>query len=309
MDIFKNVIISNSNKEVNNQNEIKENLCKKELIEEHQSSETDSGRSSAHGDKEIYSTNREATQNEYNDVKMSMNHHQQQSKSTNVKTYPEVGTGLKVNKYSDREKFNSLPNKKYTKQNNVIGGIADAKIEKVERLIQQPVKLHVVRRRGDMLRKRDLKRRNTIDVNLIDLQKAKENLESKTLQIDKSKSTNFIDKLGKLSLFDYNRKLIDTSTNNGQSMPDLITAKPTTLPNLKIRRQQAIENVHRSENDISYRSTAVVQKGPEFIVKSHLPAKEIDITDLKVHLKIHAHKMGSKIVLNCFIYLFAVSTS
>lgn len=77
------------------------------------------------------------------------------------------------------------------------------------------------------------------------------------------------------------------------SSADLNNIKFATLPNLRVRRRQRIVSTEVLDcSSDSLNSTIAMHndpcKGPEFIAKSSLPAKHIDITDIKVvnHIKL-----------------------
>lgn len=177
---------------------------------------------------------------------------------------------------------------------NVIGhnALSDVEIEK------KPVgaALQVIRRKDAILRRKNMQRRNTIDVNCSDMLKASN--EQFKYGLGAAKSTNCLEKVGTNDSYDFGAVV------NGSSMPgtipiliyilnveligtrifhtDLSKAnKFHTLPNLRVRRGSRI--VIGSSDDASLNNNVSIQsKGPEFILNSSLPCQEIDITDAKV---------------------------
>lgn len=167
---------------------------------------------------------------------------------------------LKIERKLENNKFSTLPLQKHS----TIGYRIDDQLKQEV----QPQQLNVVRKRRDeilKIKRRDV-RRNTIDVNQLDLIKAK----------DTSKSINSIDKIDQQ--LDFHRRIDELSFNtnlNGASMPELDKIKTATLTNIKIRRQQQFVSTERLEDPVR-------SNGPEFIVKSSYAPKQIDITDFKV---------------------------
>lgn len=164
---------------------------------------------------------------------------------------------LKIERKLETNKFSTLPLQKHSTIGYKINDGLNQEI--------QPQQLNVVRRRRDeilKIKRRDV-RRNTIDVNQLDLIKTK----------DTSKSINSIDKIDQN--YDFNRKIdeINFNTNfNGISMPELDKIKTATQ--IKIRRQQQFVSTERLEDPVKL-------NGPEFILKSSYAPKQIDITDFK----------------------------
>lgn len=165
---------------------------------------------------------------------------------------------LKIERKLENNKFSTLPLQKHSTIGYKINDGINQEI--------QPQQLNVVRKRRDeilKIKRRDV-RRNTIDVNQLDLIKTK----------DTSKSINSIDKIDQN--YDFNRKIDQINFNtNGLSMPELDKIKTATLTNIKIRRQQQFASTERLEDPVR-------SNGPEFIVKSSNSPKQIDITDFKV---------------------------
>lgn len=180
---------------------------------------------------------------------------------------------------------------------NVIGHSepSDAEMEKKP----AGAALQVIRRKDAILRRRNMQRRNTIDVNCSDMLKATANGHFE-YGFGAAKSTNCLDKVGAKDSYEFGAVL------NGTSMPgtifinidsdviefnrifllraDLSKAnKFHTLPNLRVRRGSRI--VIGSSDDGSLKNISVQSKGPEFILNSSLPCQEIDITDAKVKLR------------------------
>lgn len=178
---------------------------------------------------------------------------------------------LKIERKLENNKFSTLPLQKHS----TIG----YKINDGINQENQPQQLNVVRKRRDeilKIKRRDV-RRNTIDVNQLDLIKTK----------DTSKSFNSIDKIDQN--YDFNRKIDEISFNtnlNAASMSDLDKIKTATLTNIKIRRQQQFVSTERLGDPVA-------SNGPEFIVKSSYSPKQIDITDFKVFLVFY-NNLGPK---------------
>lgn len=176
---------------------------------------------------------------------------------------------------------------------NVIGhnALSDVEIEKKP----AGAALQVIRRKDAILRRKNMQRRNTIDVNCSDMLKASNDFK---YGFGAAKSTNCLEKIGTNDPYDFGAGL------NGSSMPGTISIfihilnvefirtrfsltdlskanKFHTLPNLRVRRGSRI--VIGSSDDASVNNNVSIQsKGPEFILNSSLPCQEIDITDAKV---------------------------
>lgn len=152
--------------------------------------------------------------------------------------------------------------------------------------------LQVIKRRDVILKRKNMFRRNTIDLNHLDVYKAnQQNLHeygdsNMKFMLNASKSTNYIDKV--------DDPLASKPFNlNNNSMPDL-TKEPkkfATLPNLRVRRPSRIilnennssDDDDNNDGDDSEQSIASIKaKVPEFIANSSKPYQEIDITDSKV---------------------------
>lgn len=156
-----------------------------------QKSDTDSGRSSAHGDKELQSKGR-----------------------IDIKT-----TGqLRVTRCTEEKLkilFKSKPSDIHISQKNLLTD----EVKEAEQYAQPTGRLQVMRRRDAILKRRNMHRRNTIDVNLCDMQKAAahQQLDYK-LNGTTSKSTNCIDKIDAFESDTFSNR-IDAMNFNGTSMP------------------------------------------------------------------------------------------
>lgn len=135
--------------------------------------------------------------------------------------------------------------------------------------VKDPAKKHpIVRRINEAARKRE-SRRNTIDVTAKDLQAAQA-----TLQKEFSKSvTNVMEFARQIDALAFDGK-------GGASLPDLSTQQLYVLPMLKVRRHQSIrDDINRV---MPPNENAAAVKGPEFIVNSSLPPKQLDLSEPKV---------------------------
>lgn len=153
-------------------------------------SDTDSGRSSTHGDKEFLASGRV----------------EHITKSVNQ---------LKVTRCTEEKLkllFNSRPSDQRLNEKN-------SSDEAKEREPFSTNRLQVVRRKDAILKRRNMHRRNTIDVNLHDMQKAVacQQFENK-LNPNASKSTNCIDKIDTFPAANFANR-IDAFNSNGASMP------------------------------------------------------------------------------------------
>lgn len=157
--------------------------------DEHKS-DTDSGRSSAHGDKDL------------------------QPQAIKEVATKNVGQ-LKVTRCTEEKLkilFNSKP---------INPKIIEKQCEEVKHQLEpfQTGRLQVIRRKDAILKRRNMHRRNTIDVNLYDMQKAAENRNlDDNINGTSSKSTNCIDKIDAFESNGFANK-IDCMNFNGTSMP------------------------------------------------------------------------------------------
>ncbi|KAJ6638105.1 Tyrosine-protein phosphatase non-receptor type 13 [Pseudolycoriella hygida] len=213
-------------------------------------SDTDSGNSSAQGDRDIYAI---------------YNHESDRKIQTSEKR------ALKVSRASTDDYKHAIdaPFIKF----NAIGCPMPSEME--EKPLEPSKRLQVTRRRDEILKRRNRSRRNTIAVNLLDV--TKDNLSHTNDSWDgyESKSSNCIDKIGDIEENGLAKKINDMK--NGSSMPELNGTKFSTLPNLKVRRTKEI----LSSNENINHSLIIKSKGPEFIANSSLSPRAIDITDTK----------------------------
>lgn len=184
-------------------------------------------------------------------------------------------------KYSDdrSDSDSSRCNKEYNISNSRIGA-KNEELEICKSPDLQPNHLQVVRRRNKSRRRCDERRRNTIDVNFYDMQKAKDyhSVENK-LNTNASKSTNYLDK---------------------------IDVFPPISSCHGVRRRSRI--VIDSTSSDEEKSASNKAKGPEFILNSSLPPQNIDISDKKVCISsslicfCHIHSLNL-FVLYCSLIL------
>lgn len=224
-------------------------------LDDHKS-DTDSGRSSTHGDKEYIPSG-------------GIDHIFKSTNHLKVTRCTEEKLKLLFNSRPSDQRLNERCSSDETKEPEPFAAN----------------RLQVVRRKDAILKRRNMHRRNTIDINLHDMHKAIEyqQFENK-LNGNASKSTNCIDKINAFPASNFANR-IDALNLNGASMPDLSTAKKfATLPGLRIRRHSRIVVGNNSSDDenTSSSSAKAKAKGPEFILNSSLPSQEIDISDAKV---------------------------
>lgn len=161
--------------------------------------------------------------------------------------------------------------------------------------------LQVVRRK----RRRETFRRNTIDVNRLDLDQAQQRLKlpggggngSSLDLMHVSKSTNCIDKLLLDERNEFHRKIEEMTFQGGQSLPDLTTDKLMGKATSTMERRMPKLTVKRATDDPvgglkirkcvstdDFRMQANCGRrrpdtftGPDFIMKSFVPPKQIDL--------------------------------
>lgn len=152
--------------------------------------------------------------------------------------------------------------------------------------------LQVVRRK----RRRETFRRNTIDVNRMDLDQAQQRLKCPEDMLNVSKSTNCIDKLLLDERNEFHRKIEEMTFQGGNSLPDLTTDKimgkaTSTMerePKLTVKRQSDAMTVGLkirkcvSTDDFRMQANCGRKRpeftGPDFIMKSFVPPKQIDLS-------------------------------
>lgn len=127
-------------------------------------------------------------------------------------------------------------------------------------------KLQVVRRRDIILKKRNISRRNTIDLNQRDFKRAQQrSVDTDTEEFEGSKSATHLDRIKPFVMAAHQHLA------NRSSMPELDQLKAATLP-LRVRRNR--------NHEIAEIQMARA-KGPEFILNAGLPVKQLDVTDSK----------------------------
>lgn len=152
--------------------------------------------------------------------------------------------------------------------------------------------LQVVRRK----RRRETFRRNTIDVNRIDLDEAQARLlltrNSLADPMNVSKSTNCIDKLLMEERNEFHRKIEEMTFQGGTSLPDLSTVKilgPEHKTRLTVKRQQEPIcglKIRKCVSTDDFRLQANCGRGrpdftgPDFMIKAFAMPKQIDLTSL-----------------------------
>lgn len=155
--------------------------------------------------------------------------------------------------------------------------------------------LQVVRRK----RRRETFRRNTIDVNRIDLDQAQLRMKlpsstSMDALLNVSKSTNCIDKLLMEERNEFHRKIEEMSFQGGASLPDLTTGRimgknPTAEPmKLRVKRSQTDPvcdlKIRKCVSTDDFRMQVNCGRrrpeftGPDFIMKSFVTPKQIDLS-------------------------------
>lgn len=163
--------------------------------------------------------------------------------------------------------------------------------------------LQVIRRK----RRRETFRRNTIDVNRLELQQAEERLLPKINNnvMNISKSTNCIDKLLIQEKNEFHKKIEEMTFCGGISLPDLstdqklfednnaklIVRRDNDLLNKKLRNFVSVDNF---ANTSGLMKEIKLDTGPDFIVKSFVAPKQIDLSDEKCLNK----KMVNVLLLN-----------
>lgn len=156
-----------------------------------QKSDTDSGRSSIHGEKEP-------------------------SPKTIAQPSKPISQ-LKVTRCTD-EKLKALVQSEHQKV-NIIGNDEHVvnEVKTIEPLAGTTGRLQVIRRKDAILRRRNMHRRNTIDVNQFDMQRAS-TCANFGYNFNASKSTNCLDNVGAQSSYGFQQR-IDQMNLNGTSMP------------------------------------------------------------------------------------------
>lgn len=178
---------------------IKTKCYNKMLNKEEHKSDTDSGRSSAHGDKDLIGPIiKEIPAKPIGKLKVSR--------------CTEEKLKILTQSHVDVRKFNAagMP---FNGENVNGGNIAEPTFGQG--------RLQVIRRKDAILKRRHMNRRNTIDVNLFDMKKAAESAnfgENLKMNYNASKSTNCLDKLGGPHSSEFANR-IDQLNLNGSSMP------------------------------------------------------------------------------------------
>lgn len=148
--------------------------------------------------------------------------------------------------------------------------------------------LQVVRRK----RRRETFRRNTIDVNRLDLDDAQRRLSRPNMELmNVSKSTNCIDKLLMEERNEFHRKIEEMTFPGGNSLPDLSSDKILCTGDTKLTVKRQTDPVNGglkirkcvSTDDFRMQVTSGRRPeftGPDFIMKSFVPPKQIDLSAL-----------------------------
>lgn len=161
-------------------------------------SDTDSGHSSAQGDRDIYaSSNIDSDQNK---------------KVSHKRT-------LKVSRTANEEQIPCDAPPPTGSKCNPIGYAGQTEME--EKPLEPSKRLQVTRRRDEILKRRNRSRRNTIAVNLLDVAKGNQCNANVSWDGSCSKSTNCIDKIGKVEENGLAKK-INGIQLSGCSMPGTI---------------------------------------------------------------------------------------
>ncbi|EDS42478.1 conserved hypothetical protein [Culex quinquefasciatus] len=267
---------------------------------EEQKSDTDSGRSSDHGELEVQRNKPAQPVAPINYGITISGHDLEQARyfgsTANLRVKraePPVPAG--------DAKFRSLPRPTESGKLEPVRSYATIGYSKSIRAAESgdPKKLHVVRRRhNEALRKRNDSRRNTIDVTMVEVKMAevqqRQEMIGRLHRLIPSKSTNQLNLLDDGGN-DFQRKL-DEMSFNATSMPNLgAPLGPKSQANLNQngdRRYQQHYPMGRSSSRIDGMdevgragSEAPVimdsSKGPEFVRNAYAPAKVIDLTDAK----------------------------
>ncbi|XP_058829712.1 uncharacterized protein LOC131689005 [Topomyia yanbarensis] len=270
---------------------------------EEQKSDTDSGRSSDHGELEIHRKLASTKSAPINYGITISGHDLEQAR------YFGSTANLRVKRAEqppdntlagDVGKFRSLPRPTESGQRlEPVRNYATIGYSKSTRATAEsdPKKLHVVRRRhnAEMMRKRNDFRRNTIDVTMVEVkmaevqkqQQAAGRLMRSHTRLIPSKSTNQLNLIGGGN--DFQRK-IDEMSFNATSMPNLgaplVSVQQANLLNVRRRRDDypLRKSSSRFEALDEVGRTVVLELskgGPEFVRNANSVPKVIDLTDAK----------------------------
>lgn len=162
-------------------------------------SDTDSGHSSAQGDRDIYAIyNKESHRN----TKVADKKILKVSRITNTDEHRPLDCDIPFNKF------------------NPIGYAVQMEME--EKPLEPSKRLQVTRRRDEILKRRNRSRRNTIAVNLLDIEKGNRCQSNASWDGSSSKSTNCIDKIGRIDENGFVKK-VNEFQMNGSSMPGAVS--------------------------------------------------------------------------------------
>ncbi|XP_055377864.1 uncharacterized protein LOC129609770 [Condylostylus longicornis] len=185
-----------------------------------------------------------------------------------------------------REKKNVNPYGDYDKCGTIgFAGIKNLQLKKESKQLPQ---LIVRRRNRETIKKRN-SRRNTIDVNAFDLEKASKIMQKEEKigmdYFNTSRSTNYLDKLV-MGNEDFESKIDKLKLCDGLSVPDVNKLKLEDNLNTKIshmfNQKKCEQNLIKYHSEESFLcSTNNNNKGPEFILKSNCPHRSIKINKSK----------------------------
>ncbi|EAT36558.1 AAEL011364-PA [Aedes aegypti] len=290
IDLFKEVVASVSTKI-----EVKQPKQMTESYEE-QKSDTDSGRSSDHGELEVHrrrDAHQQVPQNADNYGITISGHDLEQAR------YFGSTANLRVKRAEpDDNKFRSLPRPTDSNKLEPVRNYATIGYSKSIRAGAgtegDPKKLHVVRRRhnAEVMRKRNDARRNTIDVTMVEVKMAEVQkqqpigrLQRSHTRLVPSKSTTQLNLIDGEN--DFQRK-IDEMSFNATSMPNLgapLVSVQHMNPLFVENRRDDLSHGRshsRVESFEEHRSTPLeTNQGPEFVRNAFTPPKVIDLTDCK----------------------------
>nr|XP_029710298.1 uncharacterized protein LOC109397654 [Aedes albopictus] len=297
IDLFKEVVSS-----VSTRIEVKQPKKMTESYEE-QKSDTDSGRSSDHGELEVHRRRdvhqQVAPQSTTDNYGITISGHDLEQAR-----YFGSTANLRVKRAEpDENKFRSLPRPTDSNRLEPVRNYATIGYSKSIRAGAgtgtgtegDPKKLHVVRRRhnAEMMRKRNDARRNTIDVTMVEVKMAEVQKQERMGRLLRSQSRLVPSKsTTQLNLLDdgasdFHRK-IDEMSFNATSMPNL------GAPMVSVQQMNPLF-VEKHRDNLSYgRSNSRVEsyddsrstptetsQGPEFVRNAFTPPKVIDLTDSK----------------------------
>ncbi|XP_055599161.1 uncharacterized protein LOC129748529 [Uranotaenia lowii] len=259
---------------------------------EEQKSDTDSGRSSDHG--EMLEINRKTRQSQVpTSYGITIS-----SQDLDQARYFGSTTNLRVKRAepADGNKFRSLPRPTDSTKLEAVRNYVTIGYSKSTRATEaaDPKKLHVVRRRhnAEVARKRNDARRNTIDVTMVEVKMAEVQQQQAMLaRLGQAKSTTQLHQLEDDGGFGDFQRRIDEMNFNATSMPNLGAPVVSVQP----LASQMTADKHPEgypPGSTTSRANGLGQQqlhyyppectsGPEFVLNAHSTPKMIDLTDAK----------------------------